>query len=237
MKKIVKVFLLLLITIGLCSCSNKKEYKLVELTAEELVKNITSDEKKSFVFAIYNSQSSKGEEFLKNLQNVVNNAKLDIYYIDYYHMDSSSSGYFFDIGLEGYNQNGYYAFIDGKMMINNVYTDFKTLYTSIKDFGYQTEITKISQEQKLKYLKEAQKLYEEGLIASSFDELNKAWDLKEAKEMFTNNKYYNILNSWENYEIKDEIMTYKSILFYHGVKYFYYINKTIRTAINCIIDN
>lgn len=228
MKNYLKVFLLIIFTLILCSCKEKEEYHLIELTSQELINNMFTEDNKSFIFAAINIQEDGYEQFLKDLNNLSKSAKKDIYYIDYYHMDIESSVYLYNIDGADFSTNSYYAYKNGKFEVAEYYTDFSSMYSSVKNFKTQGDITKISKDKKESALKEAKKLYQEGKISLAFDTLNKAIDLEEAKKEYNNNKYYKLLISWENFDFKDKSMTrltYYSLIFYHGVNYFSIANK------------
>lgn len=218
MRKRIKILILIMLTFIVCSCSNKREYNLIELTGEELVENIFSEENKNIVFAFYNSSLSNANQFLKDLENTSNNAKLDIYYIDSNHLDSGSYLILSSLDTISPTYNSYYAYINGEYKVAEEYTDLKTMYNSLKEIGYKSNVIKKTKEEKLEKVEEANKLYEEGHISQAIGLLNYAWDLEEAKEAYSNGKYYNILDSWERYEFLNEKMEevyYENIIFYY----------------------
>lgn len=228
MKKTIKLFLIIATLFLLCSCKDSKTYELTELTSEELATNLLSKDSKGIVFAAYNSQQENSSQFLKDLKSVATNVKLDIYYIDYDHLDVSSSGLLFSMDGINLQTNSYYALINGELIVAEEYTDFTSMYKNLKSVGYKPNIIKTSDEQKKDYLKEAEKLYEEGQVSKAFDTLNKAWTLQEAKETYNNNPYYKLMISWETYVFKDKEMkdmNYYSLLFIRDANYFLKTNK------------
>ena len=77
MKKIVKSILLVLIILLSCSC-NKKEYKLIELTSNELLNHLLKDNS-SITFVTYNDELENNDDFITNVQKVSKRAKENIY--------------------------------------------------------------------------------------------------------------------------------------------------------------
>lgn len=232
MKKIKNILIMSLLVLILCSCETKDNHKLIELTAQELVQNIYSEEEKSIIFAIIDNTEDDTEQFIKDLKTVSNNIDTNIYYVDYQHLDTSSAGELF-FGFEGdLTTNSYHVISSNELKLTTDYTDFKTLFKDLKEHKYNTDIITIPKSTKKEYINSAKKHYQEGNIGLAYEELNKAWNIKEAKEEFNNNKYYNLINTWESknirYEDKEENDTidYQSILFYFNVNYLYKINKT-----------
>lgn len=222
MKKYIKIILIVFLIIILCACKNKEEYHLIELTSEELVINL-SNEANSFIFAVLNDQKENYEKYVKDLESLAKNIKKDVYYIDSEHIDSMSSLALFTIEGSDFTDNVYYSFTNDHFEYMGHYEDFGTMYKNLKNIRYTGQIEYVNDETKQSYLDEAKRLYQTGFISKSYDYLNKAYTLDEAKEMYKNSKYYKLLNSWENYDFKNEELTevnYTSLIFYHGVKYF-----------------
>lgn len=216
MKKIIKTICILFFLFALCSCNEKKEYNAIEITGEELTKNIFSEEEKNIVYAFYNSNDKNYKKFINDLKTVSEKAKIDIYYIDLSHLDKASTIVLFTINDFFLDGNSYYAYINKKTTVASEYKDYNTLYSDLKSIGYKSNIETISEEIKHANLDEAKKLYYEGKIAESLEYLNKCWNLTEAKEFYEHNSYYNILNSWERYEYLDEKakkISYTNIVF------------------------
>lgn len=222
-----KIFIIFFCLILITACNNKKEYHLIELTSEELANNIMAKETKNFVFAVYNSSEDNAENFMKDLKNVVKNANINIYYIDYQHIDTESSLILFNSYQANFTTNGYHVLQNKDLVISKSYTDFKTMYKDLKSKAFKDSLATTSNSKKEKYLKEAKKLYDEGNISLSYNVLNKAWNLKEAKEFYNNSKYYKVLNTWESIltNLDNGKVKYRSLLFYYNLKYFYEITK------------
>ena len=92
--------------------------------------------------------------------------------------------------------------------------------------GYKSATIEIptSDEDKKVALKEAQIAYEQGFIADSYQKLTTAWTLPEAKEYFASHKYYQLINTWEMREIKNNKFYYKTIALYRTSNLLYYYN-------------
>lgn len=223
MKRLLKIVVLLLLLVGICSCREKKEYYAVELTGEELARNIFTDDKKSFVFAMINEDKSDTEQFIKDLGSLAKSSKKNVYYVNYSHIDTDSSFYLFNIDAADFANNSYYAYDNGNFVKAEYYTDYATMYQDLKNFNNNGEIEYIADDVKKNYLEEANTLYAEGKISMAFDSLNKAWSLDEAKDIYKSNKYYKLLIAWEFFDFKDKELTeltYYSLIFYHGVPTF-----------------
>ncbi len=221
--KYFKIIILVLFLFIICSCKSKEEYSLIELTSEELVNNLFALEEKDFILAAVNEDKDNYEQFLRDLGNFTKSAKINVYYINYYHMDKDSSFYLSNINGVDFQDNSYYTYEDKNFTVAEYYTDFGTMYGKLKNFKSQGTIEKVSEEKKEEYIEEAKNLYDEGNISNSFDKLNRAWDLDKAKSIYQKNKYYKLLISWECFNFKDKEMkdlTYYNLVFYHGVDFF-----------------
>lgn len=221
MKKIKLLIIFLLIPIVLCSC-NKKEYQLIQITGEELVQNLLYEEK-NFVFAIVDESEPDAEQFLKDLESVVQSANINIYYVDYLHISQSAAFELFTSYSTDFTTNGFHAVHNKALVVSNEYIDFKTTYSILKDKAYTDELVRIDESQKKEAIKEAQELYKENKISEAHEKLCEAWDLKEAQEEYNNNKYYNLINAWERTEYTTdtpEKTNYTSIIFNSGVNYY-----------------
>ena len=74
MKKIIKLLFIILISIAICSCGNKKptEGQLIEISAVELTNNFYGKNSKDFIFAIINEHKSGYMNFEKDLERFFN---------------------------------------------------------------------------------------------------------------------------------------------------------------------
>ena len=227
MKKLIKLFILVLIPILVCSCT-KEEHSLIELTSEELILNLSNSEK-SFVFATTNSKKDNTAEFLESLNNVVSSANIDIYYIDYQYVDIGSLIQYYMMYESDLSINAYYVYEKGTITVGEEYTDFTTMYQNLKNKSFSNDLEYISNETKQSYLKEAEEKYNSGLISEASDLLCKAWNIKEAKEMYENNSYYKMIDVWEHFTITEEgtkTIDYRTILFGANENYYLYYQET-----------
>lgn len=228
MKKNLKFIIIIMLSILLVGCQGKKEYQAIEITGEELVSNLFTEEPKDIVFAFYNSDSSKYKEYIDDINKVSKNAKIDIYYLDVAHIDSGSYIMLTSADTLSLTEDSYYAYINGKLTTGNKYTNFKEMYSALKSIGYKSKIELTSKEAKEKVLSEAVKLYEDGQISKSKSMLEKVWSLEEAKKFYKDNDYFRIINSWERYEFLDKKMKnvlYVNINFISNSNAFYQIEK------------
>lgn len=221
MKKIKLLIIFFLLPIVLCSC-NKKEYQLIQITGDELVQNLLYEEK-NFVFAIVDESEPDAEQFLSDLEAVVKNANINIYYVDYLHISQSAAFELFTSYSTDFTTNGFHAVHNKSLVVSNEYIDFKTTYSLLKDKAYTDELVRIDESKKKESIKEAQELYKENKISEAHEKLCDAWDLKEAQDEHSNNKYYNLINAWERTEYttdNPEKTNYTSIIFNSGVNYY-----------------
>ncbi|MGN1371452.1 MAG: hypothetical protein ACI4XM_04190 [Candidatus Coprovivens sp.] len=225
MKKI-KILLILLVAFFLCSC-NKKEYKLIEITGEELVENLIVKQN-NFIFAIIDSSESDYENFFKDLNSIVKSANINIYYVDYLHLSNEAATTLFNYYTTDFTTNGIFVNQNKSLVVAAEYTDFKTAYSLVKDKAFTNEVYFVDDSIKKEYIKEAKELMEENKISEAHDKLNKAWNLKEAKDEYNSNKYYNLINAWERIEYTTSIpekTKYTSIIFFTNTNY-YAVQKT-----------
>lgn len=225
MKHIKILLIILIIPIILCSCK-KEEHKLIELTAQELVQNLEKEDI-SFVFAVVDKSEDDYEEFLKDLENVVKSANIDIYYIDYLRMDTDSANkLIFNLYSTDFSTNGFHVIENGALIISDAYTDFKNLYGSLKDKIYTDKVDFIDNKTKKEYINKAKELYEEEKYAEAYDYLCKSWNLKEAKELYETHNYFHIINVWQHFTITNEeprMITYRNLYIYPNINVLYRI--------------
>ena len=73
MKKIFKLFIILIFPVLLCSCNNNEnlEGKLVEISAIELTNNFYEKDCKDMIFATVNEHKKGYQQFLKDLEQYI----------------------------------------------------------------------------------------------------------------------------------------------------------------------
>lgn len=227
MKKLTKLFIILFLILFICACKDKKtEYKLIEITGEELVNNLYNNDNQKFIFALYNTDKKNADTFYQSLENIVNNINSDVYYVEYNHLDDESSFNLYTSDFGNFAENSYYLYDKGKITISSDFTDFAAMYKELKTITKTTSLNLVSAKTKEEYLKQADQLYNEGQISQAFNYLNKAWNTEEAKKTYQNNKYYKLINSWEAYKFLDDQhkkVEYYSFFFISNVNYFYQI--------------
>lgn len=200
-KKFLIIIIIFLITSIICSCE-KKEYQLIEITAEELVNNIMNVDK-NFVFALYNEEEANATEFMSSLKNTVKNANINIYYMDFEHMNIEPAITLYSLENLGLDKNSYYVKQNNGIVLSEYYEDYGTMYKSLKSYAFSNTLDYISDKEKKNNLEEAKRLLSEGYVSKSYEKLGNAWTLTEAKEFYSENKVYEILDLWERYEFKD----------------------------------
>lgn len=225
-KKIIITIVTILIFIIMFSFINqeKTEYGLIEITGEELL-NTFLDENISITFALYNEKDAQAEDFIKDLKKVSAQARENIYYVNT-HFVTTEFEQVIDAAISRQaNILSYYVMQDGKMIVDNTYKGFNTMFKELNGKKYDTKIKETSREKKLEYLEEAKKHYKEGKIAYAFNYLSNAWTLPEAKKEYKNNPYYKLIASWEmaDADIKSGTMEYTN---FHFLKF----NSSLYTA-------
>ena len=178
---------------------DKKEYHLIELTGTELVQTILQDNT-SITFALYNDRDMQAEQFREDLEKTVKQTKENIYYVNTNFVSIEFDEIISSVTGVEVDKQSYFVIQNGKIVLQNTYSNFKKMFKDLNGKKYTTKIKEISKEEKLKKLEEAKRQYKEGNIAKAFNDLCEAWTLKEAKEEYKNNPFYQILGSWESYE-------------------------------------
>ena len=201
-RKIRAIFILIFLTSIICSCE-KKEYKLIEITGEELVNNIMNEEK-NFVFALYNEEENNATEFMSSLKNVVKNANINIYYMDFEHVNIEPAITLYSLETLALDKNSYYVKQNNGIVESAYYEDYSTMYKTLKTYAFTNKLDYISESEKKSELEEAKKLLKEGHVSKSYEKLGNAWTLEEAKTFYKENRIYEILDIWERYEFKDK---------------------------------
>ncbi len=196
MKKYFKLIIILLLAITLCSCKQKQEYKAEEIDATEILNNLGND--KEFIVALLKEDSDKSKELINSLNQAAEMMNQNLYYIYLEHIDGNSSILLYTVIEKYYNYNEVVVF--SKDETNGyAYTNFQKLYDSIKNYRFDNEIERNSDEVIEKTVKEAHDLYKKGKIGDANNKLNEVYSSKQAKEEIKNNYLYNITKSWDTY--------------------------------------
>ena len=221
MKKLLKLIMLLITCFILSSCKSKEEYKLIEITGEDLVTNINNNN--NFIFAFVNTSKDNYQSFMDSLELVVKNAHLNIYYVDYNHMDYNSFAAMVDTVDLPYNTQSYVVYKNKEYVVSDSYTNYQKLYLALKNYTFTNKLTLKSEDDLKKDLDLAKEELENGNIGLSYYYLNKSWTLKETKEFEASQNIYKILNLWENYEFRNpeklDYTTYHSMFLSNHTKY------------------
>ena len=198
MKK--KVALLLLISLFLFTSCTKKEYKLIELTSEDLLTLLT-DSKDSFVYATINMRGNKKEaqEYKKALLNYTKKGKTNIYYIDTSDLVFYDDEMIYNFTNTDLSKNYLYIVRSGVIKAVIPYEGKNTPEKYLSGIHFSDIKIPTSDKEKEESLEEAKKLYEEGLICSSYTILQKAWTLESAKKYYETHDYYKLINYWRSY--------------------------------------
>lgn len=222
MKKALQLLMLLIICLFISSCNSKQEYKLTEITSQDLLNNIQNN--KEFIFAFVNEKNDNYQEFMDNLNIIVDKCKLNIYYVDYNHMDYASFAYLVDNINLTYDKSSYYVYQNKDYKVSEEYSNYQNMYKSLKNYTSLKPIDITSDDTLKEYYNKALTEYENGNIAISSDYLNQAWTLKEAKDYYNEHDLYKILDNWENYEFKNpeklDYTTYHNLFFPGHTNYY-----------------
>jgi len=216
MKKIFKICLILFIVIILTGCG-KSDYKLIEMTANDLLTILTDEDRDdNFIFATINVRNNEeADDFKKLLRTYVKKNKTTIYYIDTSDLTFSDDEMLYSItNIDLAKQYVY-------MVKNNNLYSYIEYYKdmSLSDFLLRIHYKEIkmptTDEDKKEHLEEAKKLYEEGYICSSYSELQLAWTLQSAKNYYKNHSYYYIINTWRTYVKEDNKVRSKELFIFN----------------------
>ena len=215
-KRLTTIFIIALILIVITIIilpKDKKEYNLIELTGTELIQTILQDNI-SITFALYNDRDIQAKEFYEDLEKTARQAKENIYYINTNFVTIEFDEIVSALTGAEINKLSYFAMQNGKIILQNTYSDFKTMFKELNGKKYETQIKETPKEEKIKKLEEAKTQYKEGNIAKAFNFLCEAWNLEEAKIEYKDNPFYQILGSWESYEVVENKENTKYTNFY-----------------------
>lgn len=225
MKKILKLFIIIVIPILISSCGTKdyKEGQLVELSGIELTNNFAGDGVKDFIFAVVNETKPGYREFLADLEKYAKETNKAIYFTYYNHLDTEAAFYIFNLFEADFTSNGYHVIEDGQITVTNEYVNYETLKNDLEDKRFYTILDYTSEKDIKENLRLAQEEYDKGNISVSYNYINRIWNTKEAKDFYNTHKELGIIKSWEHFTITDDKrdrITYRSLLFHHNTNYF-----------------
>lgn len=195
------------------STKTKEEYKLIELTGNELTNTILSKKDISITFALYNDYDIQAQDFLEDLKTTTKQAGENIYYVNTSHASFEFSTIMESLISKPINILSYYVYQNGELVVANNYNNFKSMYKELNGKKYNTKIIETSKKEKEEAIKKANKLYEEGDISGAHNELSIAWNTKEAKNTYSQKPLYMLIGSWEIYEPDEELINTKYINF------------------------
>ncbi len=121
MKKKLKIILLLLLFLFISGCNNNKEYKVIDISAEDLLLNLQQG--KTMIVFGYSDDSKKSETMRNDVQNIAKDIMSDIYHIDFYHVDMEFGNvlnYSYGITID---DNYYYVFNGLELLVAEYYSN------------------------------------------------------------------------------------------------------------------
>ena len=226
MKRIIKLLVILLLPIVICSCNNEQRPagQLIEISAVELTNNFYGTKSKDFIFVIINEHKSGYMNFEKDLERLVKETNQTIYYTYYQHIDTESALLIFNAYDAYFTSNAYHIVENSEIILTKMYTTYDQMKKDLENKNIYEEIVYQSDKEINSNLKKAKEEYDKGNVSVSYNYINKIWDTKEAKDFYNTHPSLGIIKSWEHFVITDgskERITYRSLLFYHNSNFFY----------------
>lgn len=206
MKKIILSLTIILSLLILTGCQEEKgNYELIELQGRELINYLMESENKNIAVALCFEEQENTDSFMDSLRKAVTSTGYNIYYVNMNHIDEYTLETIPDYVASDYTKNSYFVYKNDAVVAANVYSSFTSLLRDIKNLRVPNEeIPRISREEKLSFLEEADKELEKGNVSYALDYVNRAWDLDEAKDKFDNTKLYFLIGAWESYYSLDK---------------------------------
>ncbi len=196
MKKIIKTLIIVVLFLTvLCSCK-QKEYKLIEITGEELL-NILNESHDTYAVAIVNPNNQTGKKYLEDLKKLTKEKEVNILYLDKNYV-SVDVELFIEMNYEKTAAANTYMIIQDQRIIGNeYYSDIQDFYSKIYTLNTSSDYPEIPNEKKLESLSKGIQNYEEGKIVEAFKYLSQAITSTEAKSYIGRSKYLNLLARWD----------------------------------------
>jgi hypothetical protein len=227
MKKLKRLLIILLFPIFICSCDLKLEKaELIEISGIELTNNYFGENSKNFIFAMVNEFEKDDEQFLEDLKKLVEETNNTIYYVEYQHIDTEAAVILFNTYDANFTTNSIHLVENNELTVTQDYTNYEDMKNALKGKVLNIGLEYTSDKEAKEYLEQADKEYQAGNLAKSFDYINKIWNRKEAKEYFKEHPYLELIKSWEYVNITDtepKKITYRSLLFYENYNFFFEI--------------
>lgn len=212
MKKTLKILLILICAITLCSCKKKTEEQfLVEVTSDEFNTNFNKEEQTYFL-AISNPKMSNNKEFLECLNTIANDNKTNIYYYDITPgLNDSILFLSSEVDID-VTANTFLVLDKGSITALAAYSSCEETKEILKDIKPTDDYTLTSNEEKENNYKKAKEYLEEGKISSSLVAIKNSWILKNTKDLYNKENIYTILDTWQSKERIDK-NNYQEIFF------------------------
>lgn len=198
------IVLFLLACLFIYQNKDNNKYGLIELTGQELLQVFIDKEDASITFALYNERDVQAKDFYKDLEETAHQAHQNIYYVNSAHSTFEFQEIMNTLTKRDANVLSYYVIQDGKLILSNTYSNYKTMFKDLNGKKYNTKIERLSKEEKLDYIEKAKKAYEEGDIALAHNYLSNSWDTEEAKAEWQTKPYYKIIGNWEQFEVQKD---------------------------------
>lgn len=198
MKKKLKIILMLLLFLFISGCNNNKEYKIINISAEDLINNM--EHGKTMIVVCYADDVINSKTMRNELQNIANDIRSDIYRLDYYHIDMDF-GYLLKYQYGFSADDNYYYVLEGtEVKVDEYYTNSVEAVRKLNEYQSSKDI-ELSQGSKIdKYLEQAEKYYAEGDLFKANEYISKGWSSEKARNYYNEHDEYKILHLWERYK-------------------------------------
>ncbi len=213
MKKYLKILLIILVALTLCSCKNKKEEELfaIEVTGNEFDTNFYKKEG-TYILASYNPKMSNSKEFIENLNKLGKELSAKIYYYDI--TPTINDAIFFlstntDIDI---SNNIFMVIKDGGLDALSEYETYEQMKDILANYEVTDDFTFTTKEEKEESLNKAKESFNKGDISNTLKYISESWILEESKELFNNNEVFKIINTWLSTKTIDK-KNYQEIMF------------------------
>ena len=213
MKKYLKILLIIIVALTLCSCKNKKEEELfaIEVTGNEFDTNFYKKEG-TYILASYNPKMSNSKEFIENLNKLGKELSAKIYYYDI--TPTINDAIFFlstntDIDI---SNNIFMVIKDGDLDALSEYETYEQMKDILANYEVTDDFTFTTKEEKEESLNKAKESFNKGDISNTLKYISESWILEESKELFNNNEVFKIINTWLSTKTIDK-KNYQEIMF------------------------
>ena len=137
MKKVIKIFSLILLVSLMLGCGEKTESTLIQITGYDAYQFF--EDKKDMMLVLINEKDEQYDEYLNNLKEVVKKSKSNIYYVNLAQVDTMQHQLLYSIFQSDGTTSQFICAQNGTVVVNSTgYLEYEQLKNIVNGKKYET---------------------------------------------------------------------------------------------------